>query len=145
MQFQIPQNVQREDTIFLNVTLKQLLILLVGGGIAYSVYIIILRSGQTQLVAAIPGLLLGFVTVAVAFLKIRDMTFLAALLYFIEYSFKPKFRVWKQGAGMPTGSTAATSKKSKKQVKSVRSAKDLPELERRKKLMDVSKQVDRLT
>ena len=39
MQYKVPQDVQREDTIIGPLTLKQLGILGVGGGIAYGIYI----------------------------------------------------------------------------------------------------------
>lgn len=141
MQFRIPQDVQREDTIFLNVTFKQLLIMLIGGGISYSLYIILAKSGQSQMTSIVPALVLVFVTLAVAFLKIRDMTFLEAVLYYIEYSMKPKIRFWKMGAGdnrsLSNTSIGSVSKK-------IAPADKLTELERRKKLEEISRKVNRL-
>lgn len=139
MQFKIPQNVQREDTIFLNVTFKQLLIMLVGGGFAYSVYIILARTGQPQAVAITPAALLALLTLAIAFLKIRDMTFLQAVLYFIEYSFKPKVRYWKMGAGDVQSEVIA-----KKAYSNDKKEAELSEQERRQKLLEISKKVNRL-
>jgi len=141
MQYKIPQNVQREDTIFLNVTFKQLLILLVGGGISYSIYIILAKSGQSQVTAGAPAIFLAFVTLAVAFLKIRDMNFLEAVLYYIEYSMKPKIRYWKMGAG-DLNSFSSTDVTPAKKITS--SKAELTETERRNKLLEISRKVNSL-
>ena len=93
MRFQVPQNVQREDTVFLNVTFKQLAICLFGGGIAYVVYLR-LYDFYTVIVW---GPAVGFVlilTAIIAFVKISNMTFTNFLLYLVEYIIKPNQRIF---------------------------------------------------
>ena len=96
MQFQIPQDVQRADTIIGPVTFKQLAIVLVGGGFAYAIYILLAQS-FVWTVWGPPVVIIALLTLIIAFVKIKDMTFLEAALYFIEFSFKPKIRYWRQG------------------------------------------------
>jgi len=94
MEFKVPQNVQREDTIFGPVTFKQLGILLIGGGLSYVIYLVLARNNYTALVwgpaAGIPGL----ITLIVAFVKIQDMTFSKAFMYFLELILKPRNRFY---------------------------------------------------
>ena len=91
MRFQVPQNVQREDTIFLNVTFKQLGIVLLGAGIAYSLYLTL----YPLYTVIVWGPTVGFVavmTLVFAFVKISHMSFVNFLLHLVEFMFKPKSR-----------------------------------------------------
>ena len=75
MRFQVPQNVQREDTIFLNVTFKQLGIVLLGGGVAYSLYLTL----YPLYTVIVWGPTVGFViimTLVFAFVKISHILLL---------------------------------------------------------------------
>lgn len=98
MQYKIPQDVQRPDTIIGSITMIQLAILLIGGGLAYSSYLILAKSNE-WFIAAIPAAIIGLMTLAVAFLKIADMTFTKFMLYFVEFNIKPKARYWKKNDG----------------------------------------------
>jgi len=91
MRFQVPQNVQREDTIFLNVTFKQLGIVLLGSGIAYSLYLT-LYPLYTIVVWGPTIAFVAVMTLVFAFVKISHMTFTNYLLYLIEHLIKPKSR-----------------------------------------------------
>jgi hypothetical protein len=95
MQFKIPQDVQRADTIIGPITFAQLGITLVGGAIDYAIYISLARDYYWY-VWAPPVVIIGAITLAFAFLKINDMTFTRFLVYFYEYLFKPRDRVWKK-------------------------------------------------
>ena len=44
LQYKIPQDVQREDTIIGPITMRQLIICAIGGGIAYTLYMILSKS-----------------------------------------------------------------------------------------------------
>lgn len=95
MQFKIPQDVQRPDTIIGPITFAQLGICLVGGSIDYAIYIA-LANTYKWFVWAIPVGIIGLLTVAIAFLKIGDMSFARFVLFMYEYLFKPRNRLWKK-------------------------------------------------
>lgn len=91
MRFQVPQDVQREDTIIGPITFKQLAIMLIGGGITYAMYLILFPIYKIFVWLPVVAVL-GLLTLAVAFLKIYDMTFIKFILYLIEFLVKPKQR-----------------------------------------------------
>lgn len=98
MQYKIPQDVQRADTIIGPITFMQLAILLVGGGIDYAIYLS-LANTYYWYVWAIPVVVVALITLAVAFLKISDMTFTRYVLYMYEFVTKPRERYWKKNDG----------------------------------------------
>lgn len=100
MQFKVPQNVQREDTIVGPLTLKQLIILGAGGGLAYTVYISLSQSYFIE-VWLPPTAIIAGLTLAFTFLKINNRPFHLFLMSFIEYHMLPKKRTWIQGSGNP--------------------------------------------
>lgn len=98
MQFRIPQDVQREDKIVGPLTLRQLITVGVGGGIAYALYVTLAQKYFVEIWLP-PVILVSLLTAAFAFLKIHDMTFGKFILYLAEYTMKPRKRVWKQMSG----------------------------------------------
>lgn len=98
LQFKIPQNVQREDKIVGPLTLKQLIICMVGGGIAYVLYITLAKEYFMEIWLP-PVIVIVILTLAVAFAKINDIPFAKWILLQIEFFIKPRKRVWTQGAG----------------------------------------------
>jgi len=89
MQFKVPQDVQRADTIVGPLTWKQLIILGAGGGLAYAIYISLAKSYYME-VWLPPVVVVGALTMALAFIKIHGLEFERFLLCFIEYHFLPK-------------------------------------------------------
>ncbi|EKD63078.1 MAG: hypothetical protein ACD_51C00351G0004 [uncultured bacterium] len=88
MQFKVPQNVQMEDKIVGPLTLKQLIICAVGGGIAYFIYISTSKAYVISVwlpATAIPAL----ITVAIAFVRIHDISFIKFVLLQIERLIRP--------------------------------------------------------
>lgn len=100
MQFKVPQDVQREDTIIGPITIKQLIILGIGGGIAYAIYVGLAASYYMEIWLP-PVIIVGGLTLAFAFLKIHEMPFHIFLMNFIEYHLLPRQRIWIQGTGYP--------------------------------------------
>lgn len=100
MQFKVPQNVQREDTIIGPLTLKQMIILGVGGGIAYAIYVSLAKTYFMEIWLP-PVAIVGGLTLAFTFLKIHSLDFHLFLMYLIEYTLLPKKRIWIQGTGAP--------------------------------------------
>ncbi len=100
MQFKIPQDVQREDTIVGPLTMRQLIITAVGGGITYGIYTVLSRTYTWQ-VWFIPTFILGAITIAFAFVKVHELSFIQYILSGIAYLFLPRKRVWIKGSGDP--------------------------------------------
>jgi len=100
MQFKVPQDVQRADTIIGPLTWKQLIILAAGGGVCYAIYV---GLAKTYLIETWlpPIIIIGGLTAALAFLKIHDLTFEKFLLCFLEYHILPRKRIWKKGQAEP--------------------------------------------
>ena len=96
MQFKVPQDVQRADTIVGPLTWKQLIILGAGGGIAYAIYITLAKTYFMEIWLP-PIVVVGGLTLALAFLRIHGLDFERFLLCFIEYHFLPKKRIWQKG------------------------------------------------
>ena len=112
MQFKVPQDVQREDTIIGPLTLRQMIILGIGGGIAYSIYVTLAKTYFLE-VWLPPVSIVVVITAAFAFLKIHNLPFHQFLMNFIEYHVIPKKRIWIQGAGKPYISALGTLNKKK--------------------------------
>jgi hypothetical protein len=114
MQYKVPQNVQREDTIVGPLTLKQLAILGIGGGITYSVY---LTLAQTYFIEVWiwPVAILGILTLLFAFIRPFNLSFFEFLLHLIEYKSLPQKRVWQKKSDDPL--VLNVSEKQKKAVK----------------------------
>ena len=96
MQFKVPQNVQMEDKIVGPLTLKQLIICAVGGGIAYFIYISTSKAYVISVwlpATAIPAL----ITVAIAFVRIHDISFIKFILLQIERLIRPNKVYFEKG------------------------------------------------
>ncbi|MDA1061055.1 MAG: PrgI family protein [bacterium] len=113
MQFKVPQDVQREDTIIGPLTLRQMGILGVGGGIAYAIYVTLAAKFFIE-VWLPPVAIISVITLAIAFLKIHTLPFWEFLMHFIEYHLQAKKRHWIQGSGYPFVSPFEHSGKKKK-------------------------------
>ena len=96
MQFKIPQNVQVEDKIVWILSIKDLIIAGIGGGIAYVAYLKL--DNQTWPFISIP---ISIVTLAVIFLKINDMKFGKWLHSLLLYLILPQRRVWMNMSNEP--------------------------------------------
>jgi len=90
MQFKIPQNVQIEDKIIWILSIKDLIIIGVGGGIAYLAYLGL--DSQTWPIIVVPVVLF---TLAIVFVKLNDMKFTQWFFTLILYLLRPQKRVWK--------------------------------------------------
>lgn len=100
MQFKVPQDVQRADTIIGPLTWKQLIILAAGGGICYAIYVSLAKTYYPEIWLP-PIIIIGGLTAALAFLRIHDLTFERFLLCFLEYHLLPRKRIWKKGQAEP--------------------------------------------
>lgn len=141
MQFKVPQNVQREDTIIGPLTMKQLIIIGGGGGLAYAIYIILTKAGYFVEVWLPPVALIVIITVSFAFVKVHELTFYRFVLFFIEYTLLPKKRYFVLGAGDVRRSLLASEEI--KKPKGPEITTEVTKEEKRKKLEELVKAVER--
>lgn len=97
-QFKIPVDVQVEDKIVGPLTLRHLIIIGTGGGIAYFIYVT-LQPKYFWEIWVPPVVIISLLTLAFAFLKIHHMTFFQFIIAWIQYNLLPKKRIWKQNSG----------------------------------------------
>lgn len=96
MQFKVPQNVQIEDKILPFITLRQLIILGVGGGFAYGIYLLL--EQQSTEIWFPPVAILVILTLAVAFVQIRGVPFTKFLLLALERYLIGSKKMWIKSA-----------------------------------------------
>lgn len=93
MQYKIPVQVENEDKIVLWLSLKQLIILMVWGWIAYSVF----TSLEPQFgweVALIPSIIIMGFFAGIALLKLHHMTFTPFMLALARLNINARERSW---------------------------------------------------
>lgn len=98
MQYKVPQNVQREDTIIGPITFRQLIILFAGGGLTYVIYTILARNFYIEIWLG-PVIIGSSLTLAFAFLKINEREFHIYILNLLLYTLTPKKRIWSKSSG----------------------------------------------
>jgi len=135
MQFKVPQNVQREDKIVGPLTLRQLIMCGVGGGIAYAIYVA-LGKEYLWITWLPPVAIISLITVLFAFVRPLDMDFSRFLAVYLEYVLLPQKRFWVQSSAevvlsMYSSATSQTKIEKKAEAKAeqmVNKAKKLEEL-----------------
>ncbi len=134
MQYKVPQNVQREDTIVGPLTFRQLIILFAGGGTTYAIYSALATKYYWE-VWLTPVIIGTSFTLAFAFLKINEREFHIYLLNLIQHLLVPKKRKWSKGAG-----ETFISPFSKIYVKKIEEEKiekkEIPDIDKIVKLLD---------
>lgn len=93
MQYKIPVQIENEDPIFLGLSLRQLAIIMIGFGIAYSIFQT-LSPGLGPEIALLPSGVVAIITVAVAVFKYNEMTFVPFVLSLIRFNIFPRQRTW---------------------------------------------------
>lgn len=142
MQFKVPQDVLRPDKIVGFLTLRQLIIVAIGGGLAYSLYIILSKQYLVEIWLP-PVVFVSLITLAFAFFKFHDILFEKLVLIFIEYKFRPRARTWQKMEGDTVLSVLSAPLQKSGETKVT--AQPLSEQERRKKLEEIMKIVDKST
>lgn len=94
LQYKIPQNIGIEDKIVGPFSLRQLIILAVGGGISYVLFAISSRIYELNVIEYILIAFPALFALAAAMLKIHNVTFIKYLLLMLEFAIKPKKRMW---------------------------------------------------
>jgi len=93
MQYKIPVQIENEDKIFLNLSIRQLTIMMIGGGIGYSIF----KSLEPNVVAEValfPAVLIVGIGIVIALFRHTEMTFLPFMLNLIRLNLNVGNRIW---------------------------------------------------
>lgn len=96
MQYKIPLQIENEDIIVAGLSLRQLIIMMVWGGLAYTVFKNMWPKVWAP-VAAFFAAPLAIIGITIALTKIYEMTFLPTILNYIRLSLNAKSRIWSVG------------------------------------------------
>lgn len=96
MQYKIPVQIENEDKIFLNLSLRQLTIIMVGGGFGYSVFKSLEPNVGAE-VALFPAIIIAGLGVVIALFRHTEMTFVPFILNLIRLNLNVGNRVWSKG------------------------------------------------
>ncbi len=93
MQYKIPVQIENEDPIILNLSLRQLVIIMAWVWIAYMVFSSLSKNMEQEL-AAIPAIIIWVIWFTIAVFKHSEMTFVPFVLAFIRYKINISNRKW---------------------------------------------------
>jgi len=93
MQYKIPVQIENADPIFLWLSLKQLIIIMVWWGIWYSIFKWLTPSVWAE-VALFSGIFILVITLFIALFKTSEMTFLPYILNLIRQSINSSPKIW---------------------------------------------------
>ncbi|USN57725.1 MAG: PrgI family protein [Candidatus Peribacteria bacterium] len=96
MQYKIPVQIENEDPIILGLSIRQLIIIMIGGGISYSIFKNLALTTSAE-VALIPSGAIFIIAVIIAIFKQYEMTFTPFFLSLLRLSINAKRRYWMQG------------------------------------------------
>lgn len=139
MQCKVPQDVQRPDKIVGPLTMRQLIISALGGGIAYSLYLTLNKQYVLEIWLP-PVAFILLVTAAFAFFRFHDLPFEKVVLLFIEYKFKAQRRIFQKTKGDVLISVLQPIKKEK--ADGLAEAKQKKDEERLKNLAKLTSRLD---
>ncbi|OGJ57852.1 hypothetical protein A3H22_02075 [Candidatus Peribacteria bacterium RIFCSPLOWO2_12_FULL_55_15] len=135
----IPQNVLIEDRIIGTVTLRQLIITIIGCGISYAIWsnlqkIFVNISIPVTIIAWIPAVIF----IAFAFVKVYDLSLLRIIFLMIERSVKPQTRIWAPRSGMSTINPHTFAKPEKKKISTGTEQEKPQSIEKLSSMLDIS-------
>jgi hypothetical protein len=94
MQYKIPVQVENEDKIFLNLSLRQLIIIMLGFSVSYTMFKQ-LEPNVGWSIALFPCWTIAFITVVIAVFKNSEMTFVPFMLNLFRLQVSSGWqRVW---------------------------------------------------
>lgn len=140
MQYKVPQNVQREDRIVGPLTLKQLIICAVGGGIAYAIYVSLGREYE-WITWLPPVAFIAILTLLFAFIRPLDLSFARFIFVYLEFLLLPQKRSWVQSSA-EINMAAYTTVKKKTKAQEEAEAKASQFVDKAKRLQEISKILD---
>lgn len=102
MRYKVPQNVQREDQILWFLTLRQVIILIVGFGLSYTLWSSLTKQYDLNQLEVILLWIPAALAAAICFVKIHGISiFKFVLLQIEQLIFRPPRRRWIKHAGEP--------------------------------------------
>lgn len=93
MQYKIPVQIENEDPIMLGLSLRQLIIILVGWSFAYAIFNGLAPNTGGE-IAALPSIFILVVFIMIAIFKSHEMTFIPFILAFLRYKVNYPLRKW---------------------------------------------------
>ena len=123
MQFKVPQDVQREDQILWFITLRQLIMILIGGGISYGLFTTLSKKYVLGLVEIILICIPAIIAISFAFVKIKGIPLFKFILLLIETKlFRASRRYWQTNGSIFVSMTTGfvQQKKDKKRTLSTK-------------------------
>lgn len=96
MQYKIPIQIENEDIIVAGLSLRQIIVMMLWGGMGYTIFKTLEPQIGADLAAiiAVPVIIIGII---IALVKISEMTFLPWLLNLLRLSLNVKERIWSKG------------------------------------------------
>ncbi len=144
MQYKIPQNVRIEDKIVGPLTMKQLGIMAVGGGLTYVTYVFLAKRYYIE-VWLPPTAFFGLLTLAFTFLEINGNSFAKWLLLLLEYFVNKRKRTFVLGGADNYQESLFAEKEKNAQTTASPAPTELNSKERLKKISEISRIVDEST
>lgn len=93
MQYKIPVQIENDDPIFLGLSLKQLIILIIGWSISYMIYKSLAPVIWAE-IAAVPSVLIFLIFLMVVLFKHSEMTFVPFILNLIRLNLNSEEKIW---------------------------------------------------
>lgn len=116
----IPQNVQIEDRIIGPVTLRQLIITIIGCGISYAIWSSLQKMfGAVGITVTVVAWIPAVIFIAFAFIKVYNLSLLRIVFLMLERSIKPQIRTWAPRPGIGIINPHALAKPEKKKPAAV--------------------------
>ena len=93
MQYKIPVQIENEDKIFLNLSIRQLVIIMVGVGFVYTVFKSLEPNVGAE-IALFPTIIIVGLGIVVALFRHTEMTFVPFMLNLIRLNLNVWSRAW---------------------------------------------------
>jgi len=93
VQYKIPVQIENEDKIVLNISFKQLIILVIWWTISFSLFKGLSQNLWVE-VALVPSIFIFLFTALIAFLNVSEMTFVPYILNLIRQSINSWDKIW---------------------------------------------------
>ena len=140
----IPQNVYVEDRIIGSITLRQIIICLLSGGLSYGLFASTKAAGALSMVTGVLSWTPLVIGAAFAFMKINGISLTRFCLLMLEKMDKPAIRVWapRRGITISIGAASLRSDKEAAQEKKMEEAKRRAE-EKSKRIHELSELLDK--
>ena len=137
MRYKVPQDVQREDQILWVLTLRQVIILIIGFGFSYMLFSSLNKQYELNQIEQILIWIPGAMAAALAFVKIKGIPLIKFILLLLEKLFRPAHRKWVKHGGDPFVSMTTPFSMTKEKKEKEEIIKKDVSLDRIKNLADI--------